>query len=276
MTNITTTDIGNIKDGHLNLGGVALTTWEQWEPSPGIENRRHPWNLALPPKSDEEIQTQRERVERDGQLSDILVHSDMLFDGYYELMACLRFNIKPRFRDITAEYIDEGLLRLWADRNFHPGRHTTDSQRAAIAYCIHEGVGAFMSEQRKLSIPQVAAMMKVSRQTLDNVRNALNVSKCPALIELLLANTISVHAAQKAAPTLAKMSNEDRSAKVKSLMAAGKTANRKHSAAGEQSDSEKKPEPIRNRGERVGRNDPCPCGSGKKYKNCHMKLEARN
>ncbi|MBR0540473.1 MAG: SEC-C domain-containing protein [Bacteroidales bacterium] len=25
---------------------------------------------------------------------------------------------------------------------------------------------------------------------------------------------------------------------------------------------------------RVGRNDPCPCGSGKKYKNCHGRLEA--
>ena len=35
----------------------------------------------------------------------------------------------------------------------------------------------------------------------------------------------------------------------------------------------KKPEPIRNVGQKVGRNDPCPCGSGKKYKNCHMKLE---
>jgi preprotein translocase subunit SecA len=23
---------------------------------------------------------------------------------------------------------------------------------------------------------------------------------------------------------------------------------------------------------RVGRNDPCPCGSGKKYKNCHGAL----
>jgi preprotein translocase subunit SecA len=23
---------------------------------------------------------------------------------------------------------------------------------------------------------------------------------------------------------------------------------------------------------RVGRNDPCPCGSGEKYKNCHGKL----
>ncbi len=32
---------------------------------------------------------------------------------------------------------------------------------------------------------------------------------------------------------------------------------------------EAKPEPIRNTGQRVGRNDPCPCGSGKKYKACH-------
>jgi preprotein translocase subunit SecA len=38
--------------------------------------------------------------------------------------------------------------------------------------------------------------------------------------------------------------------------------------------SDKKVEPIRNKGERVGRNDPCPCGSGKKYKNCHMKIES--
>jgi preprotein translocase subunit SecA len=37
----------------------------------------------------------------------------------------------------------------------------------------------------------------------------------------------------------------------------------------------KKPEPIRNVGAKVGRNDPCPCGSGKKYKNCHMKMEGR-
>ncbi|HEY2841931.1 MAG TPA: SEC-C metal-binding domain-containing protein, partial [Pirellulales bacterium] len=39
----------------------------------------------------------------------------------------------------------------------------------------------------------------------------------------------------------------------------------------ENSDSQAKPEPIRNRGQRVGRNDPCPCGSGKKYKQCHGK-----
>jgi preprotein translocase subunit SecA len=39
--------------------------------------------------------------------------------------------------------------------------------------------------------------------------------------------------------------------------------------AGTQTD--KKIEPIRNREEKVGRNEPCPCGSGKKYKNCCMR-----
>ena len=38
--------------------------------------------------------------------------------------------------------------------------------------------------------------------------------------------------------------------------------------------SDRKPEPFRKRGQKIGRNDPCHCGSGKKYKNCHMRLEA--
>ncbi|MBL9122991.1 MAG: SEC-C domain-containing protein, partial [Planctomycetaceae bacterium] len=28
------------------------------------------------------------------------------------------------------------------------------------------------------------------------------------------------------------------------------------------------PQTVRNQGPRVGRNDPCPCGSGKKFKKC--------
>ena len=34
----------------------------------------------------------------------------------------------------------------------------------------------------------------------------------------------------------------------------------------------RKTEPVKV-GPKVGRNDPCPCGSGKKYKNCHGKGE---
>ncbi len=42
-------------------------------------------------------------------------------------------------------------------------------------------------------------------------------------------------------------------------------------AAIDATQSDRKMEPIRNRGKRVGRNDPCPCGSGKKYKACCMR-----
>jgi preprotein translocase subunit SecA len=34
-----------------------------------------------------------------------------------------------------------------------------------------------------------------------------------------------------------------------------------------------KKEPVKREGPRIGRNDPCPCGSGKKYKQCHGKDE---
>jgi preprotein translocase subunit SecA len=38
--------------------------------------------------------------------------------------------------------------------------------------------------------------------------------------------------------------------------------------------SDKKKEPVRNFGKKVGRNDPCPCGSGKKFKACCMRKES--
>jgi len=42
-------------------------------------------------------------------------------------------------------------------------------------------------------------------------------------------------------------------------------------AAIDGTEADHKPQPIRNRQQRVGRNNPCPCGSGKKFKNCCMK-----
>ncbi|MEM9827806.1 MAG: SEC-C metal-binding domain-containing protein [Planctomycetota bacterium] len=42
-------------------------------------------------------------------------------------------------------------------------------------------------------------------------------------------------------------------------------------AAESSAGTETKPQPVRKQGPRIGRNDPCPCGSGKKYKACHMR-----
>jgi preprotein translocase subunit SecA len=42
--------------------------------------------------------------------------------------------------------------------------------------------------------------------------------------------------------------------------------------ASEQEEHASKGEPVRNALPKIGRNDPCPCGSGKKYKHCHGRL----
>ena len=38
---------------------------------------------------------------------------------------------------------------------------------------------------------------------------------------------------------------------------------------GEAAGGSQKVETVRRDAEKVGRNDPCPCGSGKKFKKCH-------
>jgi len=43
-------------------------------------------------------------------------------------------------------------------------------------------------------------------------------------------------------------------------------------AAGENASPRQKPETFKRTEKKVGRNEPCPCGSGKKYKHCHGKL----
>ena len=42
----------------------------------------------------------------------------------------------------------------------------------------------------------------------------------------------------------------------------------RETAASGTPEAQVKQQPIRNKGKKVGPNDPCPCGSGKKYKKC--------
>lgn len=44
--------------------------------------------------------------------------------------------------------------------------------------------------------------------------------------------------------------------------------NAQRQAASQQQGQPQRPQPVK-AGPKIGRNDPCPCGSGKKYKNCH-------
>ena len=54
----------------------------------------------------------------------------------------------------------------------------------------------------------------------------------------------------------------------------GIRAQQEAAIAASQQSGERKHEPLRNTGKKVGRNDPCPCGSGKKFKACCMNKAA--
>jgi preprotein translocase subunit SecA len=46
-------------------------------------------------------------------------------------------------------------------------------------------------------------------------------------------------------------------------------ARQQQKLSGPQHQPQPKSDTIRRDADKVGRNDPCPCGSGKKYKKCH-------
>jgi preprotein translocase subunit SecA len=80
---------------------------------------------------------------------------------------------------------------------------------------------------------------------------------------------VAPQARHEAAPSVSTM----RSASASSGTATA-TRSEHEAAAAQSQEGRGRVDPIRNRGERVGRNDPCPCGSGKKYKNCCLRKES--
>jgi preprotein translocase subunit SecA len=85
-------------------------------------------------------------------------------------------------------------------------------------------------------------------------------------------STTSIDALEKFLSSLnTKTVHEDSSAisDAQRMVDTGRAQQR--SAANERAlkDALEKPEPLRRDTPKVGRNDPCPCGSGKKYKKCH-------
>src|SRR5262249_32263931 len=56
--------------------------------------------------------------------------------------------------------------------------------------------------------------------------------------------------------------------------AGGEEGQSVYGAAADGAATEGKVKTVRRERPKVGRNDPCPCGSGKKYKKCHGQAEA--
>lgn len=77
--------------------------------------------------------------------------------------------------------------------------------------------------------------------------------------------------APKAAPQVQRAmpeKREDYSKYTTSKQDVNAEASAQRQAASAAQGQQQRPQPVK-AGPRIGRNDPCPCGSGKKYKNCH-------
>jgi preprotein translocase subunit SecA len=64
-------------------------------------------------------------------------------------------------------------------------------------------------------------------------------------------------------PDTGSLGVDDEAAQVQGLAASGWDA----------ADAPAATRPIVRAGQKIGRNDPCPCGSGKKYKQCHGRID---
>lgn len=60
--------------------------------------------------------------------------------------------------------------------------------------------------------------------------------------------------------------------KVRANRGGGGAASDAARAAAEGVSNQQKQETVRRQDPKIGRNDPCPCGSGKKYKHCHGRV----
>lgn len=125
----------------------------------------------------------------------------------------------------------------------HWQRHLTDLD------VLREGIGL-------MSVAQKDPLVEYKRQSFTMWQGMMDSIRAQAAYQLLSAQ-VNVRQPQPAR----RMQLQQPVAQVASGGSAGAADSR--------------PEPVRAK-TKIGRNDPCWCGSGKKYKNCHLRLDQSN
>ncbi len=147
--------------------------------------------------------------------------------------------------------MERGLLLNQLDTSWKNHLYTMDHLRQGIGLVSYAQVDP-KTEYKRQGMKEFESMWEgVSDKVTDTV---FRMEEEEAFQESLWSIGATVH---EAAP--------------KALPVPGSQQDQNAQAIANSQGGDKKAEPIRNRSEKVGRNDPCPCGSGKKYKNCHMR-----
>lgn len=96
-----------------------------------MQLKQHPLSAAFPAMSDEEFTALCDDIEDHGQREPIVIHEDMVLDGWHRYSACLELGRTPQ----TVPFGDDDPVKYVLSRNLHR-RHLTASQRAmAVISC---------------------------------------------------------------------------------------------------------------------------------------------
>ena len=162
----------------------------------------------------------------------------------------VRQSLDDRFRP-EMHRIERILLLELLDQAWKEHLRTMDHLRSAV------GLRGYAQTDPKVEYKREG--MKIFEEMWGNIEQRVTdyIYRMEQLDESFIGSTWAKgQIQQKAAPT-------------SSLADTGMSQQQQEAIDG--SSSNAKPEPIRNYDKRVGRNDPCPCGSGKKFKKCHGK-----
>jgi len=117
-------------------------------------------------------------------------------------------------------------------------------------------------EQKDPLVVYKIQAFKLFEQLLDRVNKEVTSFLFKATVPLQKAD--DVHEAHEI-----EVEDENVKTNIERQKEAEEAAQQAASSAGQQEQEIKKPKTFRRKEKKVGRNDPCPCGSGKKYKKCH-------
>ena len=158
-------------------------------------------------------------------------------------------------RDFTLTEIDE----QWRD-------HLKDMDG------LREGIGLQgygqkdpKKEYKRIGFDMFRDMMSRIQENVVNKVFRVQIQKAEAAVPAVQETKIKQVAEQGAA------GKSDDDGESDETLAAQKRAQKRAKAAAGAEGDDAKAEPVRRERPKVGRNDPCPCGSGKKYKKCHGK-----
>ncbi|MFA6172806.1 MAG: preprotein translocase subunit SecA [Kiritimatiellales bacterium] len=122
---------------------------------------------------------------------------------------------------------------------------------------LREGIGLRAYGQRDPLVEYKREAFNLFGDLMDRIKNEIgqNIFRTGSSMEALQGFWQSIN----------KMMVSNREQQQASAMAAARQAQLGHGAPPVEAPA---PQPIRHTGREIGRNDPCPCGSGKKYKKC--------